>query len=363
MSFDEEEIKRWNERLELETEWLLAFANLGKTPGKFAPPFRKTLKKPKRLHEEIDSKLHFPLPARYPLEDADYLSEHGVGAIRPKLPLTAEGKTIKLPYREFWEWAHKTGKLLGCGWWAPFPGIHVYLEKEEKYIKMPGAPGSKIIGDHGEAINGVYGEFKKEIGEGDATWDKAYRVLNWYWILTIITLESIADGGSFDRDDILSQLLYSSDNRPIPEIRGENIFFVHKGEFPQLILAFLMNFKMNQKTKHSHLRQCPTCGTFWLTRKKRGRVRVFCVPACEDRFNMPTRKQRREYMTENRKDPRVRSREEKKKKEHQEKDYKEIIKLSQQKEYGGNSEKDSTEIAKKWVYIDGKTLKQFLETF
>jgi hypothetical protein len=65
--------------------------------------------------------------------------------------------------------------------------------------------------------------------------------------------------------------------------------FPHYGMIPHAIYACIMDFGINHKKLHSRLKQCPYCGSFWITEEKRGKPQKFCSKKCEDRFNQNSR--------------------------------------------------------------------------
>jgi len=199
----DKELKR-----DVETEWLLAFANLGKTPGKFAPPF-KNPEKIKRKPNVTDPSILSRSMAFYPNSS---LIEGGLGAMRPKRALTLEGEVRSLPFRDFEKLVAEKGSPAMRGFFRPDPDpIFVKLEEEERPIRLfsPSDRHSK----------------REVIGEKGDLQDKAYHLLNWYWILINITLESIANKDKLNRDDIISEILNSPDpyTRPVVEIQEDNI--------------------------------------------------------------------------------------------------------------------------------------------
>jgi len=108
-----------------------------------------------------------------------------------------------------------------------------------------------------------------------------------------------------------------------------------------------MNFKTNQKEKHSQLRQCQTCGKFWLREKRRGRSQIFCDPKCEKLFNRLPKDKKKEVMAAWRKEAREKEKE---------KECREITKLLLKS--GDYTEKAAAKEAKDWIE-QGKTLNQF----
>lgn len=56
------------------------------------------------------------------------------------------------------------------------------------------------------------------------------------------------------------------------------------------------DFWDNQRSLHSRLRQCPSCGVFWIAKEKRdrGKPQTYCHEECENAFNQASRRKNSE---------------------------------------------------------------------
>jgi hypothetical protein len=62
--------------------------------------------------------------------------------------------------------------------------------------------------------------------------------------------------------------------------------FIHDGTLPQAIIAYFLDFYVNQKELHPYLRRCLTCGRFFILQ---GRERKHCSKKCRITFNERSR--------------------------------------------------------------------------
>lgn len=68
--------------------------------------------------------------------------------------------------------------------------------------------------------------------------------------------------------------------------------FPHNNLLPCALYALILDFGLNRKELHSHLRHCKYCGTFVIEESKKGRGRprtVFCGKVCKDKFHGSSR--------------------------------------------------------------------------
>ncbi len=126
--------------------------------------------------------------------------------------------------------------------------------------------------------------------------------------------------------------------------------FFHYGDLPQALYAIILDFANHFKVLHEYLRQCPYCGRFWIPEKKRGRPDVFCDEICNMAFHKQSREKNKKTVATTR---------EHQKPKKQKEDYKTLVGYLKQK---GHPEKESKEIAQEWVYIYGKSFKEYKRT-
>lgn len=129
-----------------------------------------------------------------------------------------------------------------------------------------------------------------------------------------------------------------------PISTNEVIFY---NSLESTICACIYDFWERHKDLHSRLRQCPCCGRFWITEKASGRPGIFCSNKCDKTFHRQTRKENTESVSASK---RIKRTQEKKN------DYEAI------KEFyikAGYREEQAKNHANKWVYDEGKTLKNF----
>ncbi len=139
-------------------------------------------------------------------------------------------------------------------------------------------------------------------------------------------------------------------NSPLARYGGIDISALPKPAKPdttweiQEINALVLNFWIKHKELLPLLRQCQCCGSFWIKNDKR---RFFCDDVCNDAYNKQSRPSNSRSASASKKKKRTRTKKG---------DYSEImdyyIKTGYSKEY-------AEEHARKWVYDNNKTLKNF----
>ncbi len=137
------------------------------------------------------------------------------------------------------------------------------------------------------------------------------------------------------------------------ELSGENLkphilrnlrTYWHDKTFPLRIYAEILNFVNSNHA--ALLRQCPCCGSFWITKKASSR-HIFCSKECNKVFHQQTREENAESVSASKKIKRNREKKN---------DYNAIKEFYLKVGYGNEQ---AEKHASKWIYNEGKTLKNF----
>ncbi len=289
------------------TKWLLEFANLMEGPPGTLNPSDEYFKK--RKGDLDKDKLKKSCGAWFWIRDKD-------GTVSPAI------REKKFPLNKFKKWVLESGvslriskNIIEIRDYPRYEPLRQCPEcnREELYCNPKCEKNKDVEFLNREPFKLNLNETTPEDNqttserEFDPTYNRPASELDFHRVGVCTALEIIIDiNENGTEENIVPSIPYTTQKFgpplcPIALWGQKKPEFIHDGTLPQAIIAYFLDFYVNQKNVHPYLGRCPGCGRFFIAGKRRGRPQRFCDAKCEDTFNDRTRKENRERMRKYRK--------------------------------------------------------------